>query len=390
MKLPTLDDCDVAGRTVLLRVDVNSPLDPDSLEILDTSRVERVMPTIEELLDRDARVVIMAHQGRPGGWDFTDLGQHAAALSSILDRAVGYVDDVYGEDAQEAIASLADGEAVLLDNVRRFDDERTEKTPEEHAKSELVQSLYPLADLYVNDAFAAAHRPHCSLVGFTAVLPSYAGRLMEKELRTLTTVTEEPERPSVFIFGGAKYGNVIPVIRNLLEQGAADAVLLGGVPGNAFANVTDVTEEEHDAIAAMLDEHDDAIMLPTDVAVDDDGRTATRIGDVDDPSTVKDIGPDTVTRFVDVINEAATVLLTGPMGVFEEAAFAMGTKAVLEAMVASDAFTVIGGGHTVAAARQLGAADDISYVSTGGGSLERFLMGKPLPVVVALEARNVK
>ncbi len=385
MKLPTLDDCDVAGRTVLLRVDINSPLDPDTLEILDTSRIERVSPTLEELLDRDARVAVMAHQGRPGGWDFTDLERHAAALSSILDRAVGYVDDICGEDAQEAITSLADGEAVLLDNVRRFDDEREEKTPEEHAESELVQSLYPLADLYVNDAFAAAHRPHCSLVGFTAVLPSYAGRLMEKELRTLTALTEEPEHPSIFIFGGAKYGNAIPVIRNLLERGAADRVLLGGVPGTAFAGVADVTEEEHKAIASLLDEHGDAIMLPTDVAVDDDGRAARHIGDADDPSAVKDIGPDTITRFVDVVNDAAAVLLTGPMGVFEEAAFAVGTKSILEAMATCDAFTVIGGGHTVAAARQFGAADDISYVSTGGGSLERFLMGKPLPVVAALQ-----
>lgn len=385
MKLPTLDDCDVRGRTVLLRVDINSPLDPDTLDILDTSRIERVVPTVRELLDRGARVAIMAHQGRPGGWDFTDLGQHAAALSTILDRAVGYVDDVYGEDARQAIGSLDDGEALLLDNVRSFDGERYEKTPEEHARSQLVQSLYPLTDLFVNDAFAAAHRSHCSMVGFTAVLPSYAGRLMEKEVRTLTALTEKPERPSVFIFGGAKYGNAIPVIRNLLERGAADAVLLGGVPGNAFAGIADVDPDEQEAIGSLLDDYGDAIRLPVDVAVDHDGKTVTVIEDVDDAAAIKDIGPDTISYFADVIGDAATVLLTGPMGVFEEEDFAVGTKSILEAMARCDAFTVIGGGHTVAAARQFGLADGISYVSTGGGSLERFLMGKTLPAVAALE-----
>lgn len=384
MKLPTLDDCDVAGRTVLLRVDVNSPLHPDTLEILDTSRIEHIVPTVQELLDHDARIVIMAHQGRPGGWDFTDLGQHAATLSTMLGRAVGYVDDVYGEDARQAIRSLDEGEALLLDNVRSFDGERDEKTPEEHAQSQLVQSLYPLADLFVNDAFAAAHRSHCSMVGFTAVLPSYAGRLMEKEIRTLTSLTEQPERPSIFLFGGAKYGNAIPVIRNLLERGAADTVLLGGVPGTAFAGIADVTADEGDAITSLLDDYGDAMVLPTDVAVDDKGREVVAIEDVADASDVKDIGPDTISHFEDVISDAATALLTGPPGVFEEEAFAVGTESILEAMVDSGAFSVIGGGHTVAAARQFDLADGISYVSTGGGSLERFLMGKPLPVVVAL------
>ncbi len=384
MKLPTLDDCDVAGQTVLLRVDVNAPLDPDTLDILDASRIERIMPTVGELLDRDARVVIMAHQGRPGGWDFTDLGQHAAALSTMLDRAVGYVDDVYGEETRQAIESLQDGEALMLGNVRRFDGERDEKTPGEHAQSELVRSLYPLADLFVNDAFAAAHRSHCSMVGFTAMLPSYAGRLMEKEVGMLTRIMEQPDRPSVFVFGGAKYGNAIPVIRNLLEREAADAILLGGVPGNAFAAIADVEADEQETIMSLLDDHGNAILLPSDVAVDD-GRKAVSLGDVDDPDMVKDIGPDTISRFKEVITDAATVLLTGPMGVFEEEAFATGTKNVLEAMATCDAFTVIGGGHTVAAARQFGLADDLSYVSTGGGSLERFLMGKTLPAVAALE-----
>ena len=181
----TLDDFNVENKTILLRVDFNLPLDKKTFEILDTTRIKLVIPTIKELIKNNAKIVILAHQGRQGSWDFISLEKHAKVLQELLSKEVRFVDDIYGEKATAAIKSLENKEILFLDNVRKFSGETDKKSPEEHAKSELVQNLYPLADIYVNDAFAAAHRSQCSLVGFTHVLPSCAGRLMEKELTTL-------------------------------------------------------------------------------------------------------------------------------------------------------------------------------------------------------------
>lgn len=387
--IPTMDDFDFSGKTVLLRADINSPLDPETMEIIDTSRIKRVVPTIKEILDKNGKVVILAHQGRPGGWDFTGLEKHAEVLSHEMGDEFGgkvkYVDDIYGEKARNAIKELGEGDVLVLDNVRKFEGERDKKTAEEHSRSVLVQSLAPLADIFVNDAFAAAHRSQCSLVGFIPVMPSCAGRLMEKEVKTLSKIMEKPERPCIFIFGGAKYSNAIKVIKNLLERGVADKILLGGVPGNVFAGLVEASEEEKAEIEEIMERFGDKLILPVDVAVDDGGRREVDVDNVGKENNIKDIGEKTMEVFGREIENASTVLLSGPMGVFENKEFEEGTKRIIEAMAYSDAFSVIGGGHTVAAAGKLGVADSISYVSTGGGSLERFLMGKKLPVIEALE-----
>ena len=383
--LPTMDDFDFDGKTVLLRADINSPLDPETMEIIDTSRIKRVVPTVKELMEKGGKIVILAHQGRPGGWDFTGLEKHAEALSDELGTGVRYVDDIYGEKARNAIKALGEGDVLVLDNVRKFEGERDKKTAEEHSRSVLVQSLAPLADIFVNDAFAAAHRSQCSLVGFIPVMPSCAGRLMEKEVKTLSKIMEKPERPCIFIFGGAKYSNAIKVIKNLLERGVADKILLGGVPGNVFAGLVEPSEEEKAEIGVIVERFGDKLILPVDVAVDDGGRREVDVDNVGKENNIKDIGEKTMEVFGREIKNASTVLLSGPMGVFENKEFEEGTKRIIEAMAYSDAFSVIGGGHTVAAAGKLGVADSISYVSTGGGSLERFLMGKKLPVIEALE-----
>ena len=387
--IPTMDDFDFSGKTVLLRADINSPLDPETMEIIDTSRIKRVVPTIKEILDKNGKVVILAHQGRPGGWDFTGLEKHAEVLSHEMGDEFGgkvkYVDDIYGEKARNAIKELGEGDVLVLDNVRKFEGERDKKTAEEHSRSVLVQSLAPLADIFVNDAFAAAHRSQCSLVGFIPVMPSCAGRLMEKEVKTLSKIMEKPERPCIFIFGGAKYSNAIKVIKNLLERGVADKILLGGVPGNVFAGLVEASEEEKAEIEEIMERFGDKLILPVDVAIDDGGRREVDVDNVGKENNIKDIGEKTMEVFGREIENASTVLLSGPMGVFENKEFEEGTKRIIEAMAYSDAFSVIGGGHTVAAAGKLGVADSISYVSTGGGSLERFLMGKKLPVIEALE-----
>ncbi|MBN2245289.1 MAG: phosphoglycerate kinase, partial [Candidatus Aminicenantes bacterium] len=234
MDFYTLDDFDVKKKTVFVRVDINSPLDPDTLAILDTSRIQSVTPTIQELYEKKAKTVILAHQGRPGSWDFTPLKNHAKALQKILGVPIIYVDDIYGRKAQQKIKHLHAGDIILLKNVRQYTQEMEKKKPQEHATTDMVTSLAPLGDIFINDAFAAAHRSQCSLVGFTPVLPSGAGRLLEKEITTLTQLTSHPQKPVVFILGGAKYSNILPVMDAVLSRGIADWVLLAGIPSLAF------------------------------------------------------------------------------------------------------------------------------------------------------------
>ncbi len=391
MKLPTLDDVDIEGKTVLTRVDINSPLHPETLDILDISRIKRILPTLHEL--KGGRVVLLAHQGRPGSWDFTSLEKHAHSISNELGKEVTYIDDIYGERAQKAIKELKNGEILLLDNVRKFEGEREKKTLEEYASSPLVKNLAPLADIFVNDAFAAAHRSQCSLVGFIPVLPSYAGRLLETELKILTKIMEMPERPCMFLFGGAKYANAIKVIAHLLEKEIADKILLGGVPGSAFLKVKgaeigiEMEKEEVAEIKKILEEFGDKIILPLDFVVEGNGIKEKDISHLSAHDKIGDIGNETINHFTREIGEASTLFLSGPMGIFEKRGFEKGTKEILTAIANSKSFSVIGGGHTIAAANTFGVGEKLSYVSTGGGSLEQFLMGKPLPVIEALTGK---
>ncbi|KAA0002031.1 MAG: phosphoglycerate kinase [Thermoplasmata archaeon] len=391
MKLPTLDDVDVDGKVILTRVDINSPLHPETLDILDTSRIKRIIPTLHEL--EKGKVVLLAHQGRPGSWDFTGLEKHAHAISNELGKDVAYIDDIYGEKAQKAIKELKEGEVLLLDNVRKYKGEREKKSPEEHALSPLVKNLAPLADIFVNDAFAAAHRPHCSLVGFIPVLPSYAGRLLEMEVKTLTKIMEMPERPCVFIFGGAKYSNAVKVIKNLVGKKIADKILLGGVPGSAFLKAKGVEtsikmeRDEREEMEEILEKFGNHIVLPVDFVVNGDGIKEKDVTNISTNDEIGDIGNETISLFTQEIKKASTLFLSGPMGIFEKKEFEKGTKEILESIANSKSFSIIGGGHTVAAANRFGVADKMSYISTGGGSLEQFLMGKPLPVIEALAGK---
>ena len=218
----TLDDFELKDKTAILRVDFNLPLDKKTLAILDATRIKLALPTIQELHKNGAKTVILAHQGRKGSWDFINMEPHTHALEQLLNTPVNFIDDIYGSTAQEAIKSMQPGEIIFLDNVRKFDGETEKKTPEEHAQSDLVQNLHPLADVFINDAFAAAHRKQCSLIGFTAVLPSCAGRLLEKELTTLEKVIKNPEKPAVFLFGGAKYSDLIITLDRILTNHLAD------------------------------------------------------------------------------------------------------------------------------------------------------------------------
>ena len=402
----TLDDVSLTGKLVLVRVDFNSPVDPETKKILDDTRIRsHGKTTIKELVDRGAKVVVLAHQGRPGEPDFVPLKEHAEILGKILGKPVKYVDDVFGEKAQEAIRGLKNSEVLVLENVRTYADERKKGTPEDHAKKEMVRKLAPLADLFVNDAFAVAHRAHVSIVGFTAVLPSVAGRIMERELKSLSRVLDNPEKPCVFILGGAKADDALEISKYVLDNGIADFVLTGGVAGHVFlvAKGFDLGKPNMDflerkeilgfvsGIKELMWTYPDKIRFPLDVAVEVDGkRREVSIDELPVDYPIFDVGAKTVEDYAEIIRDAKSIVVSGPMGVYENSEFVFGTRGTFEEVAYSQGFSLAGGGHTVAALQELGLSSKISYISTAGGALIEFLMGKKLPGIVALEKAATK
>jgi phosphoglycerate kinase len=396
-----MDDFNFKNKTALVRVDFNSNIDPQTKKILEAPRIRsHGETTIKELVRKGAKVVILAHQGRPGDPDFAPLKQHAEILSKILGQPVKYVNDLFGEKAQKAVKELKSGEVLVLENVRTYPDELKKGTPEEHAKSEFVQKLAPLADVFVNDAFAAAHRAQISIVGFTAVLPSVAGRIMERELKALTKAVENPEKPCVYILGGAKADDALKISQYVLKNNIADNVLTGGVVGHLFLaakginlgkpNMEFLQKKELTGfvpgIKTLMEEYPKKIEVPTDVAVKA-GKKRKEIPVKQFPTEypIYDIGAETITRYSKIIKNAKSIVFSGPMGVFENTEFTTGTKKIFEAIAASKAFSLIGGGDTVSAVEKFGLAKKMSYISTAGGALIEFLMGEKLPGVVALE-----
>jgi phosphoglycerate kinase len=400
-KFLTMDDFQFKGKTALVRVDFNSPIDPNTKKVLDDTRIRaHGETTIKELAEKGAKVVVLAHQGRPGDPDFTPLKQHAELLSKVLNKPVKYVDDIYGEKAQKAIKALKNGEILVLGNVRNFPDEQKKGTPEEHAKTEFVRKLAPLADVFVSDAFAAAHRAHVSIVGFTAVLPSVAGRIMERELKALGRVLHSPEKPCVYILGGAKADDSLKISQYVLKNKIADHVLTGGVVGHLFlaakgvnlgkANMDFLEKKELmlfvPGIKELIATYPGKVEVPVDLAVDEGGkRKEIAVANLPTDYSIYDIGANTIKRYSEIIGKAKSIVISGPMGVYENKEFLKGTKSVFEAVTSSKAFSLAGGGHTIAALEELGLAKKMGYVSTAGGALIEFLMGEQLPGVVALE-----
>lgn len=396
----TLDDFPVENKTVLLRVDFNMPLDKKTLSITDDTRIRLALPTIQELMHNNAKTVILAHQGKQGSWDFISLQRHAEALAKLLGKKVIFIEDIYNEKAKNAIKNMKPGEIVFLDNVRKYPAETEKKKPEEHAQSELVRNLTPLLDFYVNDAFAAAHRAQCSLTGFTVVLPSAAGRLMEKELTSLEKVISSPDKPSVFLFGGAKFADGITTIDRLLTSKIADHVLLTGLTGNAFLKAKGVnlgkknedafgeegTAEVFSEIQHVYLRFEKQIHLPVDFAIDENGkRKEILVADLPVDSNLFDIGEKTIQQYKELLGTARTIFISGPCGVFENPLFRKGTEEIFRFIAQSKAFSIAGGGHTVAAIEHMKLRGKISHISTGGGALEKYMMGEKLAVVEALK-----
>ncbi len=403
----TLDEFDLSGKTVLCRVDINQPVDRAAGTLKSINRIQACVPTVKELAERGARVVLLAHQGSDIEYkNFYTTSPHAKVLTQLLGRDVRFLDDVTGPAAREAIRSLKDGEILLLDNVRFCSEEQTlfemklKLSHEQQAKTQVVQKLAPLADLYVCDAFAAAHRDQPSLCGFEQVLPSAMGRLFEKEFCVISGVMESPERPCVFVLGGSKVSDAFLMMETVLSGGAADKVLTGGLVGNillaakgeeigaeslAFIQKSNYAEFIESS-KPLLARHGDKIVLPTDAAyLDADGKRAeARVGSIPANVGLLDIGRETAKVYGDAILSAKTVFVNGPMGVFEKPETEYGTRAVWQALGETGAYTVLGGGDSITATEQYGLADRMGYICTGGGALIRFLTGEELPVVRAL------
>jgi phosphoglycerate kinase len=381
-------------------------VDPETKKVTSDVRIRaHAETTIEELSEKGAKVVVLAHQGRKGDPDFIPLKQHAEILSKVLGKPVQYVDDVYGEKAKKAIKNLKSGEILVLDNVRSFAGETKEGTPAEHAKTELVQNLAPLADLFVNDAFAAAHRAHVSIIGFTAKLPSVAGRIMERELKSLSRILEKPEKPCLFILGGAKADDSLEISKYVLSNNIADYVLTGGVVSQVFlvakgcdlgkGNMAFLEKKELmplvPGIKELMHKYPKKIMVPEDLGLDVNGkRKEITVDKLPTEHSIFDIGAKTIESYGKLISAAKSIVFSGPMGVYENKEFAVGTKKVFEEIANSKAFSLAGGGHTISALQEFGLSGKISYVSTAGGALIEFLMGKKLPGVVALETATTK
>jgi len=401
VKYLTLDDVQVKNKVVLLRVDLNSEIDPETKKVNSDVRIRaHAETTIKELSEKGAKVVILAHQGRKGDADYTPLKQHANIMGKILNCKVKYIDDVYGEKAKEAIKKLQGGEILVLENVRSFDGETKNGTPEQQAKTELVQNLAPLADLFVNDAFAAAHRGHVSMVGFTALLPSVAGRIMESELKSLSKALEKPEKPCVYVMGGAKADDSLEISKYVLSNGIADYVIVGGVTAQLFlaakginlgqSNMAFLAKKELTGlipgIQALMKQYPKKVVVPVDLALDVNGkRKEISVAQLPTEYSIYDIGTKTVKKYAKLISSAKSMVVSGPMGVYENKEFSYGTRGVFEAIAASKGFSLAGGGNTIAAIQEYGLSKKIGYISTAGGALIEFLMGKKLPGVVALE-----
>lgn len=387
---------DLKGKRVLIRCDFNVPLDGDT--ITDDGRIKAALPTLKELVGAGARVVVMAHLGRPKGEvnPKYSLAPVAKRLGELIDAPVTLAGDVVGDSAAATVAALGDGEIALLENVRY---EKAEESKDEAERQALAAKYAAFGDVFVSDGFGVVHRKQASVYDVAKLLPNAAGHLVEKEVTVLKKLTETPERPYVVVLGGAKVADKLSVIDNLLK--VADTLVIGGGMGYTFLKAkgdevgTSILDAEKiDVVKGYMDEAAKAgkqILIPSDAVV------TPEFGDGENKSTVDadkmpadqmglDIGPKTAETYAAAIKSARTVFWNGPMGVFENPAFADGTLAVAKALAETDAFTVVGGGDSAAAVRQLGFSDDqFGHISTGGGASLEYLEGKVLPGLDVLE-----
>ena len=392
MNKQTVSDIDVAGKRVLLRVDFNVPVDETTGEITDDGRIRAALPTLNYLIERNARVVVATHLGRPKGKvdDRFRLASVGERLSRILRKPVTVATDCVGPDVEKAVAALAGGDVLLLENLRFHADEEL-NTPG------FARSLARLADVFVNDAFGTSHRSHASIVGIAEHLPAVAGFLLEKELTNLGGILESPAHPFAALLGGDKISDKVGMLGNIMDK--VDHLLIGGGMAATFLKAgggevgKSLVETDRLATASRLmmlaGQKEVDLVLPVDVVVvikivpEAEMRTVA-VADIRDTYRIVDIGPETVASFTGKLGECRTVFWNGPMGIYEMPRFAAGTRAMAEVLAESSAATILGGGSTAEAVAHFGLAERMTFVSTGGGASLEFLGGETLPGVEAL------
>ncbi|MGK4106901.1 phosphoglycerate kinase [Limosilactobacillus vaginalis] len=399
----TVEDLPLSGKKVLMRVDFNVPISDDGTKVEDDNRIVAALPTIKYVIEHGGKAILFSHLGRIKKEEdkpAKSLKAVAERLSELLDKPVKFVPVTEGKELEDAINELKDGEVLLVQNTRYEDVKDGEYVKRESGNDpELGKYWASLGDVYVNDAFGTAHRKHASNVGIATNMPgkAAAGFLMEKEIRFLGDAVDNPQRPFVAILGGAKVSDKIGVIDNLLDK--ADKIIIGGGMAYTFYAAKGiktgdslVEKDKIDVAKKILDKAGDKIVLPIDNVVadkfDNDANTKVVEGDIDDGWMALDIGPKSVEEFKNVLKDAKTVVWNGPMGVFEKPNFAKGTLEVGKFLgTLNDATTIVGGGDSTAAVKQLGVADQLTHISTGGGASLTYLEGKTLPGIAAISEK---
>ncbi|KAA8922979.1 phosphoglycerate kinase [Thermoplasma sp.] len=394
-----MDSFDLAGKTVYLRVDINAPVNPLTGEIMGIDRFRAHIDTIRNL--RNSKVVIVAHQSRPGKDDFISLRQHAQILSHLLNKKVQFVDQLFGSQVNRAVSDMVDGDIIMLENSRFYSEEVDLTTIESMESSNIVRSLSPLFDYFIIDAFAAIHRAQTTLVGFHRIKPNIAGTLIEREVSMIERFRRIKEKPKIAILGGAKIEDSIAVSENFLSRGFVDRILTGGVVANAFlwASGMDIGKKNREFIMKnngdyekllekcrnILSKYGDRVVMPTDFVMNPSGQRISVNDKIPDDQILADIGLDTIVQYSDIIDGSRAIFMNGPMGMYEIEDYSSGTREVFNAVAHSKAFKLAGGGHTLSALDKLGLTKMIDHASTGGGALISYLSGETMPVLEALK-----
>jgi phosphoglycerate kinase len=397
-------DVNLKGKKILMRVDINSNIDLEKMEIRDSPRIRALVPALNEYF-KESAVIILAHQSRPGSEDFTDLDIHAKEIEKHLGRPVKFVKDIYGEQAIQAIKALKPGEVLVLNNVRKFEGEmKNYKDFSEAENTDMIKTLFPLVDYVIVDAFGAAHRAHASIVGWPKMM---AGPITDKELDALKKIMHEPDKPMAMLIGGAKAIDKFKAMKFNFDNEKLDYALCSGLTAILIFEalgknmgepnqkiIAEDLEANKDMIIDTYNTYGDKIILPVDLIIDDNGNRKTI--SIDEAgsynTTTGDIGQATVDKFNEILMKCKTIVANGPPGIFEKEVFRKSTNEIIDTMVnatkKNKALTIIGGGEMGAAASMAGKANDVSFISTAGGAMLEILSGKDLPMIRALREKK--